>query len=747
MRGEGATCGPVFTGGRALCAAPQINRSPPDGLLTSGYTKHDVDLDPVIILPDPLASRACTDDIFSQLHPLLLVSIEGLPTMYKGEDESSSALNGRLRPRKSNGSPHKSSPNKILRKSDGINTQDKPKRNCTLSKASPDKTDDLVNKSENNRIRKKMRKDMRTGQANDKNHIRPRPKCKSEVGDAETIRKMLADLPAKRHRVVNHILQNQIRKIKLDRETFHANETDDPNDEADEPTPAQAEDERKQGDDHVPRDASPSPPKKPGKRGNKVTKKKKTSRATSKITVLDEVLAGANKTVREQQLSRRNLSRDQALFIDCCELLKESHKPDLSTSENVTITSDVNRISTTSETPVAETSGTSNSEGRGERRNDGDVDSITAKIILESEEVRNLENDLIFGLKEAAANSISNTGNDNDPQPSVSEIRSDQIKVGNAITKTPVPKPQSEQLQFSEKITEEFSVSKPKKNQEPKDKLHPDVIESIDIFEDKFDKIKRKCRSQAAAAKQVKPVVEPSLSQRGRKKSDKKKGKKNSKTCHYTIPTKGALKVFDDNANDSDCGPDNVDNAGSDDAGVARQRVRRKCTVGKQNVLAESWSSESDGCPARPNSAESVISPNGRKKKSRKREGQLYATRRARQMPIKRQDVEARVAIFKRSRSRASSGSGEVSRASSSGVGTSSTANMPPGAKPLRRPSGSKARSRSTAYFWSSDGEEEQEHLQQHGWIVGDSHKKLVTMLAHAKGRKRNHDDKRHNVE
>lgn len=28
------------------------------------------------------------------------------------------------------------------------------------------------------------------------------------------------------------------------------------------------------------------------------------------------------------------------------------------------------------------------------------------------------------------------------------------------------------------------------------------------------------------------------------------------------------------------------------------------------------------------------------------------------------------------------------------------------------------------------------EHLQQHGWIVGDSHKKLVTLLAHAKGKK-----------
>uniref|UniRef100_A0A182LVE7 Uncharacterized protein n=1 Tax=Anopheles culicifacies TaxID=139723 RepID=A0A182LVE7_9DIPT len=32
------------------------------------------------------------------------------------------------------------------------------------------------------------------------------------------------------------------------------------------------------------------------------------------------------------------------------------------------------------------------------------------------------------------------------------------------------------------------------------------------------------------------------------------------------------------------------------------------------------------------------------------------------------------------------------------------------------------------------------EHLQQHGWIMGDSHKKLVTMLAHAKGK---HDSRK----
>lgn len=54
-------------------------------------------------------------------------------------------------------------------------------------------------------------------------------------------------------------------------------------------------------------------------------------------------------------------------------------------------------------------------------------------------------------------------------------------------------------------------------------------------------------------------------------------------------------------------------------------------------------------------------------------------------------------------------------------------------------------------YYWSSssdeefgrikqseneDGETSDIHIEQHGWIVGDSHKKLVTLLAHAKGKK-----------
>lgn len=151
-----------------------------------------------------------------------------------------------------------------------------------------------------------------------------------------------------------------------------------------------------------------------------------------------------------------------------------------------------------------------------------------------------------------------------------------------------------------------------------------------------------------------------------------------------------------------------------DNAGVAHQRARRKCTVGKQNVLAEHWSSESefDGGPPRPNSADSMVASAPRKKKSRKKDGHHTGGRKARHQS-------------KGARGRGASG-GRSDEIEACGT---------------RGPSGPKMRARA-AHYWSSEGEEPAGPQPQHGWIVGDSHKKLVTMLAHAKGRKRNHADK-----
>ncbi|KAM3968385.1 LOW QUALITY PROTEIN: uncharacterized protein ACR2FA_000990 [Aphomia sociella] len=889
---------------------------------------------------------------------------------------------------------------------------------------------------------------------------------------------------------------------------------------------------------------------------DKLAKRKKNKAAKKiKLPTVEEILADLNKTIREQQLSERGLSRDEALFLDCCELLKESHKKDLNNTDSTGLANIHSQQASVAgldliKKPIH--------DEKFDSKSDGDVDSITAKNILESEEVRNLENDLISGLKEAANASLNS-----------------KIEYRNVITNQNLNSTENHSESFSSAalgeshfnamrfdVADKSPVIKAKKYPEYKEKMYPDIIEDIDMFEDKFDKIKRKCRSQAAAAKQTQIVAKPSISHKARRKSDKKIKKSSKKKSQSSqVLTKGALKGFDgikvsiprsdinmstivppieisskkkkktsskrkrdkkdsessskydsehrakdsttkkvdvyefmdnedaelfefrpstlmerfksisnkelpstskfnpaedelenssESGSDGDdfvymsddyvCSDDETENSlmscetgnikvtsdkknpsqlkrkdvveknavmgkifkhnavrtekkniktkdtskpkanldqlfdslleeepsssmlknsmspqgkdmtspkdfdqsnyvplsvktydtqlspkkdafispkkistpsphkydnrvsssskkyststtpkefrfspkkydttsakkfdtienmevfgpstskrfecnllsvnygpstskkyemvrqrdykalspkkhdssskkyitspehgdsssnqqddssfdkfesklkspiraesdnismsyefstdlleqsSLDDAGVARQRARRKCAVGKQNVLAESWSSESepDGRPPRPSSAESVLGV-GRKRKGRKKEPQQSSGRKGnnKQVTFKKQDVESRVSSGNRNILSTGAGScgtcgalseecssgdkGTISSGAGSCVSTGVQVSLgPPG---LPGPSGLKGRSRSTSYYWTSEGDDEQEHLQQHGWIVGDSHKKLVTMLAHAKGRKRNNDDKRHLVE
>lgn len=242
----------------------------------------------------------------------------------------------------------------------------------------------------------------------------------------------------------------------------------------------------------------------------KLAKQKKNAKSKIKLPTLEEILENVNKTVREQQLSRtnRSLSRDEALFIDCCELLKESHKNEPAPNpDNLPVTANVTFVS------VAHCSRSGLELIPKTDTNDGDVDSITAKTILESEEVRNLENDLISGLKEAAeaanaaqsqiAMSYQHTLHD---VPSV-VIDGDANLNISVEDVTHYGEKKSEAEYFD--ATEETLTTRHKKYPEIKEKMYPD-IEEIDMFEDKFDKIKRKCRSQAAAAKNMQPVIESS---------------------------------------------------------------------------------------------------------------------------------------------------------------------------------------------------------------------------------------------
>ncbi|XP_048006327.1 uncharacterized protein LOC125241755 [Leguminivora glycinivorella] len=280
---------------------------------------------------------------------------------------------------------------------------------------------------------------------------------------------------------------------------------------------------------------------------DKMIKRKKNSKSAPKITPLslEEILADVNKIAREQQLAHahRGLSCDEELFLDCCELLKESHKKQDPVTEISSIIKDTDDLLCSSEAANVglDLLGKTDIDVKSDKnKNDGDVDSITAKTILESEEVRNLENDLISGLKEAA-----NASNLNKSaivfQQTVNDEDQDHMQDFSDHFSSPAA---TESLNNYEDPVE-LNAIKDKKYPEYKEKMYPD-IEEFDMFEDKFDKIKRKCRSQAAAAKQPQLVVEPSISRKGRKKTEKKKGKKNSKKNHpNTVLTKGALKGFD----------------------------------------------------------------------------------------------------------------------------------------------------------------------------------------------------------
>lgn len=282
----------------------------------------------------------------------------------------------------------------------------------------------------------------------------------------------------------------------------------------------------------------------------------------------------------------------------------------------------------------------------------------------------------------------------------------------------------------SKSIPTEFGPTTSKKRDVPKDKDHS----------------QKKHESKHSSSKYSEPLTS---------KTDLITGKQHDTLKDRSFKDKSPVNKLDERISPSfDYNADVYDQIQYDDMGVARQRARRKCTVGKQNVLAESWSSESepDAIPPRPNSAESVILTS-RKKKGKKKDHHSSAKRTNRHISFKKRDVENRVNNNSRhgsysGTSRAYNESDDAARstvnpydAPTPSTSTAHTHLGPPTDRPRPRP-------RTTAYYnWSSDGEDEQEHQPQHGWIVGDSHKKLVTMLAHAKGRKRNNDDKRHFVE
>lgn len=255
-----------------------------------------------------------------------------------------------------------------------------------------------------------------------------------------------------------------------------------------------------------------------------------------KLPTIQDIIADAN--IHQYNLKknnvRRGLSRDEALFLHCCELLKSNQNEVTSLSAyshraSATVTS-----RSLASTSTIVTASTSASEPSTSKCNDGDVDSITAKTIMESEEVRNLENDLISGIKEAAkqnrAGSAGNQRNydydtgidhdfdlddhDLDLDSAIPDLESRlahhrQGSSGDELTDK-LSSPKTGDSPFSPVEDLDSAEERPRVRKGRRSAAKLIEMLDIDLFEDKFDKIKRKCRSQAAAAaKNTQSVSEP----------------------------------------------------------------------------------------------------------------------------------------------------------------------------------------------------------------------------------------------
>lgn len=140
-----------------------------------------------------------------------------------------------------------------------------------------------------------------------------------------------------------------------------------------------------------------------------------------------------------------------------------------------------------------------NEQGKVVNVGSSEVGSTTSQGIV-CEEFTYLESNLFYNLTDVseARDARNSVGCQNTTNLDTTAQEDDQ--------NVTIPQTQEKNIENLES-TKKHNKSKQNKQPSVKDKMYPD-IEEIDMFEDKFDKIKRKRRSQAVAAKQVQVVAE-----------------------------------------------------------------------------------------------------------------------------------------------------------------------------------------------------------------------------------------------
>lgn len=134
--------------------------------------------------------------------------------------------------------------------------------------------------------------------------------------------------------------------------------------------------------------------------------------------------------------------------------------------------------------------------------NDGEVDFITAQKMLESEEIRKLESDLYSGFKEAAEANAGKTSGFNHLRAEESNFHSKNQDVFTTIENDV----EIETIKISETLESLQRTESPESLLKDKPLMYPE--EEVNIYEDKYDIIKRR-REASANAKQAQKVDKP----------------------------------------------------------------------------------------------------------------------------------------------------------------------------------------------------------------------------------------------
>lgn len=301
------------------------------------------------------------------------------------------------------------------------------------------------------------------------------------------------------------------------------------------------------------------------------------------------------------------------------------------------------------------------------------------------------------------------------------------------------------------KIIKNEEVTKPKLSEKEINQLFDQLLEDrLDSNEPKNIEIKSCPKSKIDAVKKSDNKKKP-------KPKNKKRTRTNSGSTddEFSLTKSSKKRTYRKNAKAEDnC--INLEQELKECIGVASRKSQRKCTSGKQNVLVEYWSSDDSQFEALLESQRIELKQPSKVVETNKNV-ELEPVSQVSEILLENSSVQLNrsvgIDILEKHKPKSTEKKLQQKRKLSSEKKPKS---ITPNTEKTSDSMISNRRKRAAVnplYHWSSSSEDESQDLievkplrdeleddedrpVQHGWIVGDSPKKLVTMLAQAKGKK-----------